>query len=112
MKFCEHCHKKLGIREEIVDGKRGVYFYCKSKKCTYKIPFGSARISRKTYNSKNNNRHKHYNKYKTKDITLPLKKSTCPNCKKTHFNRYEKKHSKNRFYINHICSHCYHNWGE
>lgn len=109
MNFCSHCSKRLIIREEINDNKRDVFYFCPNTDCKYKIKCSNYRITHKVYHHQLNNK-THLNKYKVKDITLPKKKTKCPNCKEKNFNRYEPKFFHNTFFINNICSVCFYNW--
>jgi len=110
MHFCELCNQYLGIRNELIDGKHKLFLFCKNTECNYKIECQEKRMTHRIYRQNKINDKTFLNKYKINDITLPQKSSKCPNCKKTNKNRFERKYFNNQYYINNICSCCYHNW--
>ena len=110
MHFCDKCECLLVVRELLTaEKKRVLYYICNNGTCDTKKLCTSFRISKKNYRHKLSDKN-YLNKFKTKDSTLPIKKSTCPKCNKTNINKYERKYFRNQFFINHICSSCYHNW--
>jgi len=110
MNFCEKCDCLLCVKEILTAGKkRDLYYVCKDKNCDFKKKCNNFCIIKKEYRQKLNNR-AYLNRHKVKDNTLPIKKSTCPKCNTTGINKYERRHFNNQFFINNICSCCYHNW--
>lgn len=108
--FCEKCDCLLHVKEILnEDNKRELYRFCKNENCDYKKKCTSFKILKKDYRFKLVNR-THLNEHKSKDSTLPIKKSKCPKCKKTNINKYERKYFRNQFFINHLCSSCNYNW--
>ena len=117
MYFCKNCSKFLDVREEISQSPNGaplrdVYYYCKNPDCNYKIPCQNYQVFHKVYRQKAANDDRHLNQYKAQDCTLPQKSSKCPKCKRLGKNRFERKYFNNHFYINNICSKCFHNWNK
>ena len=114
MNFCTNCVKYLSIREELIDGKRNMSFYCSN--CDIKFQCNNYQIEYKMYRHKSKDEfvtmNQHLNPYKSKDITLPMQKTQCPQCKATNWNKFERLYFKNnhQFELNHICTNCYHNW--
>lgn len=99
----------LQFREELdANGHRILYKFC--EKCKLNEKCLDFKLYFKEYVKKQTETTMKYNLKSTKDITLASKKSTCPKCLITSENVYEKKYIKNRFFLNHICSRCYHNW--
>ena len=115
MNFCGECHKYLSVQEEINEKhERCLYWFCPD--CKYKIECKNFQIEHKIYQQRCKDdfmlRNKHLNKHKAQDITLPIKESKCPKCLQVNLNHYEPIYFKNihQFEMNHICSHCHHNW--
>ena len=110
MEFCESCKNYLFLKEEKVDNKRQLFYYCRG--CDFKKQCVNNKISFKRYNfdSNKNDDTSYMNKYKVNDLTLPKKTCKCPKCKKTNNNVYEVKYINNCYNLNVICSYCFHNW--
>lgn len=112
MNLCPNCSKLLMIREEIKLNTRAIFWYC--TQCNYKKKAINMQIEKKIYRLKTPNvkkssfqQKKEINRHKSKDITLPIRKSTCTHCKQTNLNKYENKYHKSNFYVENICSNCY-----
>ena len=109
MEFCVTCKNYLYLKEQKVEEKRTLFYYC--KKCEYKKECVNKKISFKIYKKTDNTvKDSYMNKYKVTDKTLPTKHTKCQKCKKTNDNPYEVKYSNNCYNLNVICSKCHHNW--
>lgn len=108
MLFCKDCSRFLRIQEMIIDNKRDVYLYCDDCKTATRPK--SYQFHIKYFQQKINNSDKVSNEIRSQDITLPLQKSTCPFCKKTQFNRFQRHYENNTFWIDNICKECYANF--
>lgn len=111
MNFCVNCEKYLKIKEEKDNnGKRDIYYYCEKDGCNFKQKCTKYQIDCKVYQQKYKDRFMNFNEYKTNDITLSAVHSKCPKCNRTNLNRFERKYHKNKFFVNNICSTCFHSW--
>ena len=112
MEFCENCKNYLFLKEQKINDKRTLYYYCKC--CEFQKECDNNKISFKRYKfeEQKTDENNHMNKYKTNDMTLPRKSTKCPKCKKTNNNVYEVKYLNNCYNLNMICSNstCHHNW--
>ena len=110
MEFCEDCKNYLFLKEQKINNKRTLCYYCKG--CNFQKECQNNKISFKRYKfeDKKNDENSFMNKYKTEDVTLPRKQCKCSKCKKTNNNVYEVKYLNNCYNLNVICSSCFHNF--
>lgn len=109
MEFCNNCKNYLSFKEDLIDNKRNLYYYC--NKCDYKKKCNINKITFKNYKIKQKLSSDIYlNKYKVNDKTLPKKVSKCKKCNKINNNPYELKYINNLYKMNIICIKCYNNF--
>lgn len=99
MNFCLKCDSilKLEVNEnnELIG---------KCKNCPYFEIKKDPLVSRTYYRQSRSN--PKYTYQFQKDVTLPSKLTTCPQCKIENMNKYQKIYQNKKFFVQNICSSC------